>query len=448
MRRTTMMTLLGGLLVLLALLVPPAPLAAQDAITVSASEARPDFPNQISFSLEAASSAADIVEVQLLYGATRTEVLTIAEPVFTPGQQVSARHELNTQIYHLAPGTDITYRWQIRDAAGNLVTSEPQTLVYHDERFSWRERSERGVTIYWYQGGEAFGDELMRTATDTLDRLQAEIGTAVVDPVKIYVYANIRDMRGALESNEVEWVGGQARPDLGLIIGAIGPGDVDEARRLIPHELSHQVLHQATENPYGGVPLWFDEGLAVYNQEVLDAGFPEMVAGAAREGELIPLAALAASFPADPQLALQSYAQSHSVVAYIIDTYGEAKLQELVVAFREATPLEEALQQVLGLSVDELDAAWRSTLPAPQSAAQPAPAPTAAVAPADRFNTGRAGSDAVNQPLASDDILDTLGLPAWSGIVFAAACLVLLVAAGGAVLLVALRLIGVDKQVQ
>lgn len=356
---------------------------AQSDIQVIASSAQPDFPNLITFSVTAESSAARITEIELLYGATRSDTFTVVPTTFDGGQQVKAQHVLDTQIYNLPPGIDLTYRWVIRDAAGNELETPLQELVYHDDRFPWQQLTERGVTIYWYEGDAAFGNELMQTATRTLDRLQQEIGAVVKDPIKIYAYANIRDMRSVLAQNEVEWVGGFAQPGLGLVVVTIEEGNLVEARRLIPHELSHQVLHQAVDNPYGGLPLWFDEGLAVYNQETANRDFPLMVELAARTDQLIPLEALAASFPADPERARLSYAQSYSMVDYISKIYGTEKLRDLVATFHDATPVEEAIPQVLGLSIDALDEAWRKTLPPAQVSAPLEAGPS--VAPADRF---------------------------------------------------------------
>lgn len=355
------------------------------AIEVLSSTATPEFPNQITFALEAVSPAAEIVEAELLYGAARGSSLTIVPLEVEPDQAIAVEHVLDTRIFYMPPGVELTYRWILSDSEGNTLESAAQTITYHDTRFAWQERTNRGVTVYWYEGGAAFGDELIGTANRTLDRLQEEIGATVTEEVKIYMYANGRDMRGALRSNSVEWVGGQAFPSLGIVIGLAAPGNVAEVRRIVPHELSHQVLHQALDNPYGGWPLWFDEGLAVYNQETEDAGFSLLLEQAARGNDLIPLEALASSFPADTDRALLSYAQSHSVVAYIIDAYGTEALQAMVDDFKAATPLETVMQDVFGMSVDAFDAEWRETLPEPVTAPrQQEGGPTRA--PASRFS--------------------------------------------------------------
>ncbi|HMQ33535.1 MAG TPA: peptidase MA family metallohydrolase, partial [Chloroflexaceae bacterium] len=406
------------------LLLAPARAQEDAAIAVATSEARPDFPRSISFELAAEAAGADIAAVQLLYGTTRSGALTVVDLPVTPGPRVEVSHTLDTRVYYFPPGTELTYRWAITDADGDEQTTEPQTMVYHDERFSWSELSERNVTVYWYRGGADFGRELMDVTTRTLDRLQRQVGADLDAPVRIYIYADTTDMRSALQSNSVEWVGGQAHPELGIIIGAIAPGDSAEAQRLIPHELSHQVLHQATANPYGGTPIWFDEGLAVHNQEQRDIGWDEMVAEAAVAGTLIPLEALAGSFPADTERALLSYAQSRDVVEFIVATYGEGALRELVAAFAAATPADEALPAVLGVTVDELDAAWRATLP-PQTGEPPTVAGPQS-APPERFEDRPPPDPALGQGAGIGLAERLAALPAWASVAALALCCVAL----------------------
>lgn len=439
---------------LLAILWSTTPARAQGAITIVSSAARPDFPTEITFALTA-ESGAEIREVQLLYGAARAEALTIVDLAVQPAPRVSVEHTLDTQVYYSPPGTEMVYRWRVVDASGAVLESEPQQFLYHDERFAWSELSERNVTVYWYEGGPGFGQELMEVSLRTLDRLQADIGAQLDLPVRLYIYASGRDMRSALQANEVEWVGGQAWPGLGVIVGAIESGNSREIQRLIPHEISHQVLHQAIDNPYGGAPVWFDEGLAVHNQEVRDGDYDELVATAAREGRLIPLEALSSGFPADPEQARLSYAQSRDMVEYIIATYGREQLQELVRLFAEATPVEDALRQVLGRGVDALDAEWQGTLA--EVAPAPTPQPGPQRAPADRFSEPPVLPDgaqpaqpapAAPDPQPADTWMNGIAdLPPWLSIGGIALCGIVGVALVGVVLLVLLRLIGVDKRV-
>ncbi|NTV65632.1 MAG: hypothetical protein HGA65_19155, partial [Oscillochloris sp.] len=323
------------LFVLALLLVPPVAARQTNPISLLHSQATPDFPNQIVFSLGATSTAAAITEVQLLYGATRSDTLTVVDLDVPRDPIVKVGHTLDTQVFYFPPGTEMTYRWLIRDAAGNTLETEPLQFVYDDQRFAWSERSIGEVTVYWYEGGSTFGDTLAATVERALGDLSADLGAELSQPVRIYVYTSSADLYSALQANSEEWIGGQANPELGVILAAISPDSESEVRRIIPHEISHQVLHQVIANPYVGAPFWLDEGLAVHHQEVRDRDYDLRVADAAAQNQLIPLEALAANFPADPEQALLSYAESRDIVEYILETYGAERLQVLVAARSE-----------------------------------------------------------------------------------------------------------------
>ncbi len=463
--RITKLALVGWLILIMLLVSTAIPTLAQQqsAIQVQASNAIPDFPTSINFTLSASSNMAEITEVQLLYGLQREDSRTLVDAQFIPGEQIAAQHVLDTQVFHIPPGVEVAYSWIIRDEAGNEIASEEQTLFYADTRFDWQQRSLGMVTVYWYEGGESFGDALVDTAKTALDNLQRDISAEVEEPIAIYIYANTRDMRAALQSNEVEWVGGQARPSIGLIIGAIAPGDTNEIVRIIPHELSHQVLYQATNNPYGGVPLWFEEGLAVHSQEIQLDYHKILLEEAARNDDLIPVEALAASFPTDSERASLSYAESHSLVEFILEEYGTEAMHNLVMAFQAAMPLDEALLETLGMTVDELDAAWRETLPAAVGtiAATPTPQTTA---PDSRFanepvlpemvdvdtiptDTPQAGVDVPDAPGDDDSsLIPGSTLPLWAELALGAGFCIVMVTMLAVGLIVLLRVVGVDKR--
>ncbi len=425
-----------------------------------------DFPRLISFSLEAAGKTANITEVELLYGATRSDSYTVVKTDIRPGRTVETSHGLDTQVFYVHPGVEMNYRWVITDADGNEYTTSPRTFTYDDTRYPWQSLTEGKVTVYWYEGNDNFGEEVLAIAVRALENLERDIQAELVEPVKVYVYANNQDMRSALQSNEVEWVGGQAMPSLGIIIGSIAANDTQEAKRVIPHEMSHQILHQATDNPYGGVPLWFNEGLAVYNQETIEFIYDMSVEEAARTGELIPLEALASSFPADPDKALLSYAQSYNVVRYIKNTYGAEGMSKLVDGFAEAKPVNEAIEEALGLpSVDALDEEWRETLPPVEVMSQPSATPPSS-APQQRFLQPGGVSGNGNAPAQPDDpfndpfddpfadpyddppeegILSGVVLPVWAEVGLTLTCCTGVITMVGVTLVVILRFVGSNK---
>jgi uncharacterized membrane protein YgaE (UPF0421/DUF939 family) len=123
--------------------------------------------------------------------------------------------------------------------------------------------------------------------------------------------------------------------------------------------LSHLVVHQVVDTPLGGLPRWLDEGLAMYTEGELEPSYQRALEQAIQDERLITVRSLSSSFPADSELAHLSYAQSYDLVRYIIEEQGRSKMAQLLQTFANGAYYDDALQQVLGLDSDGLDAAWR-----------------------------------------------------------------------------------------
>jgi hypothetical protein len=356
---------------------------AAEPLRIESTEVTSTFPVEIVFSVVAQSDTAEIVALELAYRVSGDAYTRSRWPDFTPAERVQAAYSLDTQVEHYPPGTQFHYYWTVTDAAGQTVESDVETFIYVDDRFAWQDLSTERVAVHWYEGDEGFGQQLRDAAVRALDRLERDAGVEAERQVQIYVYGNSRDFRGALGPNSPEWIGGQALPHLALIVAHISPSmsEYGEIERMIPHEISHVVLYQATHNPYTSNPNWLEEGIAVHNQEVADADFPALVQDAAREGRLIPLRALSASFPSDTDLALLSYAESLSIVEFILDRYGEEGLSDLVDVLAEGETADIAVERALGVTLDELEAEWRATLPVAERTPVPGETPRSGETP-------------------------------------------------------------------
>jgi hypothetical protein len=348
----------------LALIAGVTPARAADPVTFADSQVASEFLKTIEFRTTITSTSADITDVRLYYGHIQDAVRTQALPTFTKGRQVAATFTLNTRERYLPPGSQIEYFWAAKDASGVRFESPRQQFTYLDQRHTWRSRTLGVVTLHWYAGNDAFAQDVLETGQRTIDRMKQQVGVEPTEPINIYFYGSNADFAAALPPNSAEWIGGQAYPGLNLIIAGVRPdgGAAREVRRMVPHELSHIVLHQATNNPYNTPPTWLDEGLAVYNQETPDSRFPRMISDAARANRLIPLRGLNSSFPLDPNEAVLSYAQSAAVVQFVLTQYGPAKSGALVAIFREGVSYDEAVQRALGVTIEELDQQWRASL--------------------------------------------------------------------------------------
>lgn len=350
------------ILVLSAVVAIPRPAHAAGVTFVDTS-ATATFQQSITFRLTA-DADSPIVAVELYWRAAGDPELQAAFPSIQADRRVSASHVVDMSVNYLPPGIDLIYYWRVTEQGGDITESEPQTLFYMDERQRWQELTDGQVTVYWHNGSESFARDIVDTANRGIRRLSERFGVVASEPVRLVIYGDEKSFNRALPPNSAEWIGGQAHPQLNLIVAEIEPRSSTDAevRRMVPHEISHLILYQATKNPFNSPPNWLDEGLAVYNQETPDARFQPALDEAVASGRLIPVRALNSSFPTDPDQAMLSYAESASIVAFIAEDLGDDTLAALVAVFRDEVSYAEAVERALGMTIDELDAQWKASL--------------------------------------------------------------------------------------
>jgi hypothetical protein len=361
------------LLVILAGAAPLAPAQAQDVVenaapaaipglAVARNEATAKFPDGITFTLDAKSNDP-VANVELLYREPGLETFSVELPSFTAGStDLDIEHPVDLRSGELPPGVDVQYHWRITEDDGDVVDTPEQTLLWADDRYDWKPLSGPHVTVYTYDADPDFQQAILDAAERTVASLADAYGTKLEQPVRVWAYADKEDLYGALAPNSEQWIAGAAYPPLHVIMAVLPPGDYDEVKRVVPHEISHQVLYQATDNAFNSPPQWLDEGLAVYWQETGRDRFYSYALQLAASGKVPPLRTLNGTFPYDREGATASYAFSLSAVMYILDTWGDEGMSKLLATFPQGITYEDAIQQGLGISFDELDRRWREDL--------------------------------------------------------------------------------------
>jgi hypothetical protein len=337
------------------------PAAAQEPVTV-ASSVQMDFPMALNFQATI-NSGSGIADIRLRY---RTEqmgfarVTTEAFVPFNPGSTINARYTLDLRrTGGLPPGTVVHYWWVLKDRSGSFLETGPQQFTVSDNRYNWQKLSQGKVNIYWYRGDNSFAQSLMSKAQQSLEKLAEDTGASPENPINIYIYGSAEDLRGSLIYPQ-EWTGGVAFTQYNIIAIGISPGDLDWGLRAMTHELTHNVINQVTFNPYGELPVWLNEGLAMYGEGELTPQFAGPLREAVSNNTLISVRSLASPFSAFTEMSLLSYAQSYSLVDYLIQQYGPTRMQELLNTFQQGSTYDAALKKVYGLDMDGLDTEWRA----------------------------------------------------------------------------------------
>lgn len=347
---------------LLVSLSPVGLVQASSGLTLLSSSAEVDFPARLKFSISAESDV-NITDIRLHYRVERADFAKVTSEVyieFMPATAVQAEWTWDMRrTGGLPPGSIVDYWWTLRDAKDSEVETEPLRVQIDDTRYSWQSLTQGKITMYWYAGDEIFAGKLMAAAQQTLSRLAEDTGAAPEKPVGLYIYANSQDLQGSMIFPQ-EWTGGVAFTRYGVIAMGISPDNFDWGERVIAHELTHLVIHQITFNPYGGLPTWLNEGLSMYAERTLPAELGTLLNNAVAGGILISVRGLSSPFSVHVGESALSYVQSYSLVKFLIDSYGQEKMFELLGTFKMGSGYDEALVKTYGFDMDGMDAQWRA----------------------------------------------------------------------------------------
>jgi hypothetical protein len=343
------------------------------------------FPNGIRFDYFF-SSDQPVTDIRLRFRILPDGVNATVRPTCTEGRVMNCQAVVgNVGQTYMVPGAEVVYSWQVTDEAGGRFQSEEATIVYEDTRFEWDSVSEGNLTVYYYFGDENSARSVLNVATETIARFSQLMRTTLDFPVKVWVYETAQDMQPAVATRR-----GQGDTRSIQTLGEVGASDTALVSRdtefldIVRHELTHVVTNAATRGHLAEIPTWVNEGLSTYSQNNLLPSEGTALETAIQRNSVLPITSLGVSARGTAGEVSLFYAQSGSIVAFMVETLGEEKFGDFIAAMKDDT-VGGALQSVYGFDLIGLENEWREAVglppydpsaPAPGSQSQ-APDPTA-----------------------------------------------------------------------
>ena len=348
-----------------------------------------DFGTAIRFSLDITGNQAPITEVKARFkprGPNTVWSYTYAD--LTAGETVHAGFKIATggSAYY-PPGVEFDVYWIVTDAAGNVLETQPERVEYLDPRFEWERRTAGALTAVSHDVAPSTVDALLDAATEGLPAIMEAVGLDSPGEYTAVLFSSTADAEPFFPpvsetARREHTFAGFAYSEYGLfVLGRPRPG-------MFVHELTHLLLADATASPLARpVPAWLNEGLAVFFETGSADASRNKVQATARRGDLLPLSAMN-TIPGRPDDISTFYPQSGSFVGYLIERFGRTAIAGILQRLDSGTPIAAAVEQALGTTLEDVDAAFRDSMGAPSTPtplASPAPDPTAtpaATAPA------------------------------------------------------------------
>ena len=336
-------------------------------IELLSSEVTSEFQEGIRFVVDVRASAEiDEIAVRFRIGQrdiAAYEYLEPQEPGSGESVKASGFYRTNTAARYIAPGTIITYRFEIADVAGNRLNTEEFEYIYHDDRYEWDEIS-NGIVTVSYHGPVSFrAEDILEATVQTLEVMGPLLGAGVDEPIRITMYNNWPEMRPALppasETTRRELITeGQAHSPEGVLLVL---GGAPRASGVASHEVTHILVHRAGEGTLGRVPSWLNEGLAEFGNIQPGESYDRALAFAIRTNNLLPITGMEGQ-PGTPEDVIIFYGQARSIVRFMVEEYGADKMRELMATIKSGRNYRNAIPLVYGIEPLELENQWRDRL--------------------------------------------------------------------------------------
>ncbi len=316
----------------LLLLLPVLSLAAapRPSIRVADAQAVLHYPDSIDFTLQA-TSTDPIVTAEVEYGLETASCATDinrAEPEdYEPAGTIDVQWTWDMrQTGSLPPGARLWWRWHLVDSTGQELRTTTETVTWLDDVHAWQTLTEGNLSLHTYNAPPAMARQLLDAAVGGAIPAAERTRSAAGRPGQpVHLRQHRRRWRDAILF-EPQWTGGMAFAEHRTIILGIGESDLEWGLNAVEHELAHVIVGNLVSACYSRLPTWLSEGLAMVAEGGLDAESQRLLDQALQDDTFYPVRALSDGFTEDPGGASLAYAQSYSLVTYLLEAHGRERL--------------------------------------------------------------------------------------------------------------------------
>ncbi len=233
---------------------------------------------------------------------------------------------------------------------------------------NWKEFKSTHFIVYYKNAPEDFIGKTSDKAEGYYNDIADDLGFRRYNfwlwdnRAKIYIYDDAKSFQAS--TGQPSWSAGCASPNDKIISSY--PYAETFFETILPHEIGHIIFREFVGFDNPSIPLWLEEGVASYQENLRSSMARNMLSSAIRERKLFNLSQLSQF---NPHLSLDShtvnlfYAESVNLVDFLIKEYGTDNFVSFCQALRDKKNFERALSSVYPFrNLGEFDEAWQKSI--------------------------------------------------------------------------------------
>jgi len=221
----------------------------------------------------------------------------------------------------------------------------------------------------WTILSDGGSENLVQLVADVLPRAQRELeqrlGLALRGRASIVLYGSVQGFHRATPGVDHRHTLGVAFPgerSIYLNCQEIEKRPLENVTITLRHELSHLIVGEVARRGYRRVPLWFDEGVAVWTSGKIPLYDTSEYDRAVAAGTLFPLAELEDAFPLDPGKRGIAYEQSESAVRFLARSRGAEAIPAILQAAGRGVEFGAAFHEAAGMDLADFERRWLASI--------------------------------------------------------------------------------------
>ena len=226
------------------------------------------------------------------------------------------------------------------------------------DKGGWARLEADGLTLLVPGSEERQSRFLLKIMVALRGEVAERLGGVPHPDLAVYIAQSDQDFKTLTRNRIPHWGIGVAYPQAMTIVLRYRAGQTEALLQTARHEFSHILLHNAVPSTSDRLPVWFNEGVAMWVAREWRLRQSLEVAVAAFCDGLVRLAEVDSVLTFGAARAELAYDQSYLAVLFIIERGGEGALQDVINHLRDGTSFDAALHRVTGLTPEAFEIAF------------------------------------------------------------------------------------------